>query len=246
MPEVTVSVSPCAPALGEPITVTLTNHSTQTITLPSSCVFQAVSPGDCSSAPVFAPICLTVLVPIPPGSSASMTWAQVDNLGAQVPAGTYAFHVNYFDGAFAPFSCCPTVEVCSSPPTQAMEVSRAGTPPNPAAFLPGVTTAPIVGRTWDPVIDHASFLPAAAVDLVAVTLAPANLPIPPYGTLLCDVLTPPLMLFTSPGPGAPFSIPIPCSCDLIGLGLCSQGASVDAGGATVLLTNALDITIGTH
>ena len=227
--------------------MTLTNNSAQTILLPSSCVFQAVSPGDCSSPPVFAPICLAVLTPIPPGGSASGSWDQTDNLGAQVPPGIYAFNINYFSSDFTTFSCCPTVEVCSSPATQAMEVPRVGTPPNPSAFQPGVTTAPIVGETWDPVIDHSSFLPTAVIDLVAVTLAPTNVSVPPFGTFLCDIFTPPglLVLFTNPNPGTPFSIPVPCNCDFIGLTLCTQGASVGADGTTILLTNALDITIGT-
>jgi len=29
-----------------------------------------------------------------------------------------------------------------------LETTRLGTPPDPAAFLPGVTTGPLVGATW--------------------------------------------------------------------------------------------------
>lgn len=248
MPGVSVSVSPpCAVALGEQITVTLTNNSAETIILPSNCVFQAVSPDTCSSTPVFAPLCLAVLTPIAPGGSASTSWSQTDSLGAQVSPGIYAFSINYFDSDFGMFSCCPTVEVCSSPSTPSMEVPRLGSPPNPSAFMPGVTTGPIVGDVWDPVIDHSSFLPTAVLDLVAITLAPTNVPIPPFGTFLCDIFTPPglLVLVTNPNPGTPFSIPVPCNCDLIGISLCTQGASVGADGTAILLTNALDIIIGT-
>ncbi|MEM7308086.1 MAG: hypothetical protein AAF682_15515 [Planctomycetota bacterium] len=120
------------------------------------------------------------------------------------------------------------------------EVIRAGNPPNPIALLPGATSGPVLGATWDPRIDHATFLPAAVLDLLGVAVGSANVPLGPLGTLLCDVTQPPL-LFTA-GPGAPFSVPIPPDCNLLGAGLCAQGASSD--GAVVRLTNALDIVLG--
>ncbi|MCI0636541.1 MAG: VCBS repeat-containing protein, partial [Actinobacteria bacterium] len=122
------------------------------------------------------------------------------------------------------------------------EVIRAGTPPNPVAFLPGVTSGPVVREIWDPVIDHSAFLPGAIFDFAAITLAPLNLPFPPYGTLLCDVVTFPPIVFSGPA-GVPFSIPVPNQCNLVGATLCSQGLS--GNGVSLLLTNALDFTIGT-
>ena len=121
------------------------------------------------------------------------------------------------------------------------EVSRLGSPPNPNAFKPGLTSGPVIGQVWDPVIDHSSFLPTAILDAYFMTLGPLNLPLPPYGTLLC---LPPFLLGPLTGaPGVPFFLPIPNDCVLVGLPLCTQAFSLDAGG-TALMTNALDLTIG--
>lgn len=126
---------------------------------------------------------------------------------------------------------------------QATEVSRLGTPPNPNALLPGVTQAPVIGTTWDPRIDHATFLPTAVVDVLFVAVLPDELALgPPYGTLLCDIFLVPPLLFGA-GAGAPFTLPIPLNCNLVGKSFCAQGLSLD--GVTAELTNALDVTVGT-
>ena len=121
------------------------------------------------------------------------------------------------------------------------EIVRLGAPPNPAALLPGQTSGPVLGAAWDPLVDHSTFLPGATVDVLGITATPANVPLPPYGTLLCDLSTPPV-LFTGPA-GNPFSIAVPTSCSLAGASLCAQAASTD--GATLGLTNALDLMVGT-
>ena len=90
-------------------------------------------------------------------------------------------------------------------------------------------------------IDHAAFLPAAALDFAAVGLAPTDLA-SPYGTILCGAA--PLLVATT-SPGVPFAFPIPAECAHVGVSLCTQGGSLDAGFA-IALTNALDITIGTR
>ena len=61
----------------------------------------------------------------------------------------------------------------------------------------------------------------------------------PYGTVLClgTVFT-----YLAP-PSTPFAVAIPADCTLVGIALCTQGASWD--GTNVLLTNGLDITLGT-
>jgi len=122
----------------------------------------------------------------------------------------------------------------------AAAVVRLGSPPNPAAFLPGVSSGPVLGATWNPVVDHASFAPAAVFDVMAVSLAPANVPLA-IGTLLCDLTGPLVVLSTSPG--APFALPVPTGCALAGATLCAQGGSVEPGG--IVLANALDLTLGT-
>ena len=129
------------------------------------------------------------------------------------------------------------------PFVEALEVVRPGSPPNPSVFLPGVTSGPVVGATWDPVIDHIPFLPTAVLDLAGVTLAPLNLALPPYGTLLCDVFSFPPYTFST-APEVPFAIPIPNQASLVGMTLCAQGLSTN--GSVIALTNALDLTLGNY
>tara|TARA_R110002072_G_scaffold25443_2_gene84961 strand:+ start:12920 stop:13939 length:1020 start_codon:yes stop_codon:yes gene_type:complete len=119
------------------------------------------------------------------------------------------------------------------------EVTRTGTPANPVALLPGQTSGPVIGATWDPVIDHSSFMPGAVFDLFALGTGTANLPFSPLGTILCSGLAGAPLLGVA---GVPFAIPIPESCNLMGLSFCTQGLSTD--GVALTLTNALDITIG--
>ncbi|QDU69371.1 hypothetical protein [Engelhardtia mirabilis] len=136
----------------------------------------------------------------------------------------------------------PAAQVTATAPVAALETKRFGTPPGPDALQPGVTSGPVLGQVWDPVILHGSFLPSATLDFLVVSLAPLDLPIGALGTLLC---APPAIIdpFVT-APGQPFFIPIPNQCVLVGASLCTQGVSADLGG-TVLLTNALDITLGT-
>ena len=123
----------------------------------------------------------------------------------------------------------------------ALEVSLAGDPPNPMALLPGVTTGPVLWETWDPVVDHTSFLPAATLDLLVIGLGEVNLP-SPYGTILTF---PPVSILTNPEPGSPFAVPLPNACASVGSVVRAQGASLDAGGQ-IALTNALVLTLGTE
>ena len=122
---------------------------------------------------------------------------------------------------------------------QSAEVVRLGTPPNPAALLPGVTSAPIIGASWDPVIDHATFVPGAIFDVFSISLTPANTPMPPIGTLLCG----PNIYMRIRLPGSPLNLDIPNSFALVGVRLCAGGGSFDSS-SNLVLTNALDITIG--
>lgn len=123
------------------------------------------------------------------------------------------------------------------------ESVRVGVPPNPAALMPGVTSGPLIGSTWDPFIEHATFMPSAVLDFMAITASGFNLPLLSLGTLLCDP-TFIVEIVTAPGPGTPFAIPIPTECKFAGVSICTQGASLSALGG-IQLTNALDITIGT-
>lgn len=122
----------------------------------------------------------------------------------------------------------------------ATEVIRAGTPPNPTVFLQGVSSPPVLGETWDPVVDHASFFPSAVIDVMSFSSnGPINIALP-SGQLLCaPPFLKPLAVVIA---GAPFSVSIPSDCGLFGAMLCVQGASY--GGGQLLLTNAIDITLG--
>ena len=141
-----------------------------------------------------------------------------------------------FAGAAYVFERCPGL-------VPATESVRLGSPPNPAAFLPGRTYTPLLSALWDPVIDHGTFLPDALLDFVGISIAPINLPLPPLGTLLCD---PGSSLAQLAGvPGQPFEVLLPDDCAFLGVSLCSQGASLDPLGA-IHLTNALDLTIGSY
>ena len=117
---------------------------------------------------------------------------------------------------------------------------RLGSPPNPNALLPGLACGPVICTSWQPAVDHTSFVPAAVLDVLILAALPDNAP-SPFGTVLCDLASAPPVLLTSP-PGVPFAVPVPGQCSLVGQGLCAQAASVDAFG--IALTNALDLTIG--
>ena len=123
----------------------------------------------------------------------------------------------------------------------AEEVVRLGSPANPAALEPGLTSGPVLGKTWDPYVDHSSFLPTATVDVLGLSAAQVNVPLPPHGTLLCDpaALVVDLQVVAA---GTPFALPIPNDTSLLGLTLCAQAGSIHALG--MQLTNALDITLG--
>jgi hypothetical protein len=92
------------------------------------------------------------------------------------------------------------------PAAPASEVVRLGVPPNPAAFLPGVTSGPVLGGVWDPRLDHAAFAPGAVLDLAAISDAALNVPTA-FGTLLCD---PPRPSSWSPTPRLGHPSPCPC------------------------------------
>jgi hypothetical protein len=116
------------------------------------------------------------------------------------------------------------------------EVPRLGVPANPLALLP-TGAGPKVGQVWSPAIDHATFLPGATSDVLAVAFQPLNVP-SAFGTLLLG----PAPAFTLSGPaGAAFPLPVPADPMFVGGTLVAQGASLS--GLTIALTNALDLTI---
>ncbi len=130
-------------------------------------------------------------------------------------------------------------------PVPAVETVRYGLPANPEAFDPGLTTGPVLGYTWDPIVDHTIFAPAAVADVLAVSaIGPLNVPTS-FGTLL---IAPPFLggVTVNPAPGSPFSVPIPLNCSLVGMSVWTQAGSVSpgTGGIVIELTNALDLVLG--
>ena len=79
------------------------------------------------------------------------------------------------------------------------------------------------------------------IDLLGISTASATVPFGVYDILI-DLLTPPLLIFTS-SPGNAFAIPIPFECSLLGVPIYTQAAELDVAG-TIGLTNALDLSLG--
>jgi len=174
------------------------------------------------------------------------TWDPVEHLsvGRLNLAGEATDHHLLFGGGDSWPTVVATVDALELPSAYPpAEVSRMGTPPNPDVLKPGLTSGPVLGATWDPYIDHTTFVTGALVDVLAVGQVPGPFNLPTsLGTLLVDLSLPPIWFLASPG--APFVCSIPNDPAFLGLMFGTQGASAD--GVTVVLTNALDITIGAH
>lgn len=158
-----------------------------------------------------------------------------------VTAGqTYYIAVGGYNGASGDFTLVVDCANCSA---ASSEIVRLGTPPNPNAFLPGVTSGPVIGFTWDPVIDHTTFVTDSVIDFMIITANPFNSDLGlPVGTLLCNP-TDAFFLYRVTGPGVPFSFPIAPEPTIVGVTLCSQGGSINTN-FEAILANALDLTIG--
>ncbi len=108
---------------------------------------------------------------------------------------------------------------------------------NPQALVES-STPPVLGSTWQPIIDHTFFMENATSDVLMFGTQNIYFDIPEIG-----------MLFTVPEftisttPGQPFSLAIPANVGLAGLGFRTQGASVSAT-PEIRLTNAIDMWIG--
>ena len=105
---VTARVDPEVAIPGETILVTVTNGSSQAITIPDSCIFDAVYslPG---GEQILTFICLPFLMTIPAGESHDQSWDQQNSDGEQVPNGEYFFPV--VTGPGFPDLCFPTVTI---------------------------------------------------------------------------------------------------------------------------------------
>lgn len=239
LPGVTVTVSPRVAAPGQLVQVTLTNGSSQEIDLTSSCCFQSVHPdAACSTAPVFTPFCLAVIVSIQPGQSYTTTWNQRDDSGFQVPDGSYSFTIRYWDAGFTTLmSCCAQLDVTGSCGT-AGAASRNGSGVNPLTLAS--VNPPVLGASWDTTLDCSAHAPGQAV--LFVYGSPASGPLTPYGEVLVGGTRLLRRAQAHAGSTAPFSEPVPPDLALCGLQAYSQGLCLGAPGPQ--LSSALDLVLG--
>ena len=113
------------------------------------------------------------------------------------------------------------------------------TPPTRYAFKTSVTTRPVLGGTWDPIVDHSEFAPASLIDVAVFGTSVIDVTVPDLGTILCNDLLADVLTAL---PGTPFALAIPDTITLLGAELCVQALSLDADG--MHLANAIDIRVG--
>lgn len=238
-PGVTVTVSPPVAAPGQVVDVTITNGSSQVITLPSSCVYVGVHANSACVAPsVSIPACLFILVPIAPGQSATMPWFQTDDNGVQVPSGAYSFQVWYWDPGFANLVTCCAPLTITDPCATASALPRNGSGSNPLTLAS--VNPPRLGASWDASLDCAAHAPGQA--FLVVFDSPASGPTTPFGELLVGGSRIFRRVQPHAGSAAAFSQPVPADVALCGLQASSQGLCAGAPGPQ--LSNALDLVLG--
>ncbi len=169
-----------------------------------------------------------------------------DPQGGEIAPDAHLTIVEQADGSplaaereiFDLFHCLQSTDEPCDPADQSSLTVRAGVPPNPLALTVG--GEPVLGTALEVGIDHATFVPGALVDLVAVGHVPLNAPIPGIGTLLVS----PFAVLGGPA-GGTVELPIPLQAALVGFAITVQGAAQDTAGV-FHLTNAVDGVIGTH
>ena len=231
IPGITVDVTPSPAPLGQPITITLKNNSNVQVDLPDACLIDWVSTGStCTGQTVFSPICAQVITPVPPGSSVSFVWDQKDDLGQQVPVGTYSFKIKFFTPTGSD-GCCPSVDIFNPcpPPTHYGQGD-----PGSGGIVPEISSS------GDPQVGNANFqlLLKRAVGGAPTGLflgaAPASIQTG-WGTFLVSPNPPLVQLFFSVGgtPGAPgqgsavIPAPIPNNPALAGVSAYAQALFKD-------------------
>ncbi|MFG0316887.1 MAG: hypothetical protein ACF8XB_06415 [Planctomycetota bacterium JB042] len=197
--QIDVQVSPANAFPGQTITVSLTNNSNQTYTLPTLCVFRSVHETGCGAPAVLSLFCGGSLVPVGPGHTKTQTWDQTDDFGQPVASGTYAFGGFIYDPNFSKVEFCAQVEIasCATPPTHY----------GPASAGTG-DVEPKLGRRGEPQVGNANFelqladTVGGANALFLVGIADPNGTPVGWGTFLLDpnfpVLSSPVIAM--PGP----------------------------------------------
>lgn len=134
-----------------------------------------------------------------------------------------------------------TEGISAALPVLATETIRLGAPPNPQVLTTGLSGPPLVGRTWSPRVDHATWFPGATLDVLVLARHAANDPTPFAGTLLVDLSQ--ISSVSVIAAGEPFHLEVPAPVSFVGLGLSAQAATLDGFGQ-LRLTNALDLILG--
>ncbi len=243
-----LTATPTLAAPGQPITVELKNNSAACVyELPTPCLILAVRNQECDGDEVLLPICLPSTVPIPPGTSVTEVWDQLDDGGGQVADGLYAFEVQVLSPSGTLFELCTSAQIgtgCTSPFAYGQGTSGSG------GFGPNLS-----GIGGPPQIGSASFGVAVTNGLggstatVFASLGTGSLDLG-FGTILIDpgqlVLSLPVAL-SAGGPGQGIGLlttPVPPSPVLIGLEVFFQAAVSDPGGpGGVALTHGLRAAI---
>jgi len=153
-------------------------------------------------------------------------WASV--AAALDPLGTGATTLDGFD----PDSICPV-------PAQAVATTRNGTGLNPALLVQ--TSPAVLGTTWDAAVDVVAIDGQASVLLIGLG-GPLVGGFPLGGVVSGELLCLGPFLRDVQASGL-HSVGIANSCALVGTSFCTQAGVVKDG--KILLTNALDVTIGT-
>jgi hypothetical protein len=108
---------------------------------------------------------------------------------------------------------------------------------NPSSYSAGL---PVLGQTWNAIVDVG--LTGHTFALVFASLAPAHVPVAPGLTVLLGAPVAEFLPITA-GPQAAYALALPADPTLAGARIHTQ--AVHFGGApTVLVTNALDLTLG--
>lgn len=150
----------------------------------------------------------------------------------------------------------PTTRDCGQTESRRVDLARAvqgtasasstvrlGTPPNPDVLRTGATGGPILGTTWDPFIDHSSFVPNSVLDYLVIAFQDTNFSLPAgNGTLLVLPLGGQTTAIASVGTN--FQVAVPNDFGLSGAFAFAQAAAFPSGPSSFVLTNALDLVVG--
>ncbi|MCI0587179.1 MAG: hypothetical protein L0323_10100 [Planctomycetes bacterium] len=239
----TVTLSPNPAPYGAPVTVTVANNSGNAASLSSSCVITAIFSA-LGASPVFAPFCLTVLTPVPPGTQLSQTWDQKGNCDQQVTPGLYTVVVNAVPGGSCNFSL--TIDPCT-----AGSISSFGAGCGNGAACGGPATltledCPVIGTTVTFRLANGPANAPSALALGASNTSWMGVPLPiPIG-LGCSILVSLDVILPGPMTGpeglALFPGSIPADPALVGQTIYAEGGALSAG--TFRTTNGLAVTIG--